>query len=174
MLESENALAWAADRIEKDRKTIARYQRKSILCFMMAVSCFARTDPSGGDERPTKVAAPMYFEFGWQIYNSVFVMMIHADSSVNLLWRWLLLPTIRTRSAVEIKDYMFVIGQKSHCCKSSPSLPNASIQLSLGVIRIGGKLPWFEMLIFKMFVHARKMQQQATLFADCKGFCIHR
>ena len=26
-LESENALAWAADRIEKDRKTIARYQR---------------------------------------------------------------------------------------------------------------------------------------------------
>jgi len=26
-LESENALAWTADRIEKDRKTIARYQR---------------------------------------------------------------------------------------------------------------------------------------------------
>ena len=26
-LESENALAWAADRIDKDRKTIARYQR---------------------------------------------------------------------------------------------------------------------------------------------------
>jgi hypothetical protein len=118
MLESENALAWAADRIEKDRKTIARYQRKSILCFMMAVSCFSRSDLSSGDERPTKIAAPMYFEFGWQIYNSVFGMMTPTDSSVNLLWRWLLSRTTHIRSAVEIKDYMFVIGQRSRCRKS--------------------------------------------------------
>ena len=79
-LESENALAWTADRIEKDRKTIARFQRvttlslltqKSILCFMMAVSCFARGDFTLTEKRPKKLAAPMFFDFGWQIYNSV-------------------------------------------------------------------------------------------------------
>jgi hypothetical protein len=70
-LESENALAWTADRIEKDRKTIARFQRKSILCFMMAVSAFARGDFAVAGTKPKKLAAPMFFDFGWQIYNSV-------------------------------------------------------------------------------------------------------
>ena len=47
-------------------------EQKSILCFMMAVSCFVRGDTVAKDARPKKLAAPMYFEFGLQIYNSVF------------------------------------------------------------------------------------------------------
>jgi hypothetical protein len=39
---------------------------------MMAVSCFVRGDSVAKDARPRKLAAPMYFDFGWQIYNSVF------------------------------------------------------------------------------------------------------
>jgi len=38
---------------------------------MMAVSCFVRGEYSLKDERPRTLAAPMYFEFGWQLYNSV-------------------------------------------------------------------------------------------------------
>ena len=74
-------MAWAADKIEKDRKTIARYQRvsslnafliqKSILCFMMAVSSLARGNFDVAGTRPNKLAAPLYFDFGWQVYNSV-------------------------------------------------------------------------------------------------------
>jgi hypothetical protein len=37
---------------------------------MMAVSCFARGDNVAQNVRPRKLAAPMYFDFGWQIYNS--------------------------------------------------------------------------------------------------------
>jgi hypothetical protein len=37
---------------------------------MMAVSSFARGDFTVGS-RPKKLAAPMFFDFGWQIYNSV-------------------------------------------------------------------------------------------------------
>jgi hypothetical protein len=37
---------------------------------MMAVSCFVRGDSVARDIRPKKLAAPMYFDFGWQIYNS--------------------------------------------------------------------------------------------------------
>jgi hypothetical protein len=36
----------------------------------MAVSCFARGDNVAQNVRPRKLAAPMYFEFGLQIYNS--------------------------------------------------------------------------------------------------------
>src|SRR5437762_834619 len=38
---------------------------------MMAVSCFARGATVAKDARPKRLAAPMYFDFGWQIYNSV-------------------------------------------------------------------------------------------------------
>jgi hypothetical protein len=38
---------------------------------MMAVSSFARGEFAIKDVRPKKLAAPMYFDFGWQIYNSV-------------------------------------------------------------------------------------------------------
>lgn len=37
----------------------------------MAVSCLVRGDTVASDARPRKLAAPMYFDFGWQIYNSV-------------------------------------------------------------------------------------------------------
>jgi len=37
---------------------------------MMAVSCFVRGDTVAHNVRPKKLAAPMYFDFGWQIYNS--------------------------------------------------------------------------------------------------------
>ena len=31
------------------------------------------------DARPKKLAAPMYFDFGWQIYNSVRKSAFHTD-----------------------------------------------------------------------------------------------
>jgi hypothetical protein len=39
---------------------------------MMAISCFARGDFPLTEKKPKKLAAPMFFDFGWQIYNSVF------------------------------------------------------------------------------------------------------
>jgi len=78
---------------------------------MMAVSCFARGDSVAKDVRPKKLAAPMYFDFGWQIYNSVRPIIFGSDSSVVLRWKWLRLRMIHTKSAVEIRGYMFDIGQ---------------------------------------------------------------
>jgi len=50
---------------------LSQLTKKSILCFMMAVSCFSRGEFDLKEARPKKLAAPMYFDFGWQIYNSV-------------------------------------------------------------------------------------------------------
>jgi len=46
---------------------------------MMAVSSFVRGEFSIKDERPKTLAAPMYFEFGWQLYNSVHCILETAD-----------------------------------------------------------------------------------------------
>ena len=77
----------------------------------MAVSCFVRGDSVAEDVRPKKLAAPMYFDFGWQIYNSVRPISFGSDSSVVRRWRWLRLQMIHIKSAVEIRGYMFDIGQ---------------------------------------------------------------
>lgn len=37
----------------------------------MAISSFSRGEFQLMDSRPKKLAAPMFFDFGWQIYNSV-------------------------------------------------------------------------------------------------------
>jgi hypothetical protein len=78
---------------------------------MMAVSCFVRGDSVAADVRPKKLAAPMYFDFGWQIYNSVCPVSFSSDSSVVLRWIWLRLQMIHIKLAVEIRVYMFDIGQ---------------------------------------------------------------
>ena len=78
---------------------------------MMAVSCFVRGDSVAKNVRPKKLAAPMYFDFGWQIYNSVRPASFDSDSSVVLRWRWLPLRMIHIKLAVEIRGYMFDIGQ---------------------------------------------------------------
>ena len=78
---------------------------------MMEVSCFVRGDSVAKGVRPKKLAAPMYFDFGWQIYNSVLLVNFGSDSSVVLRWRWLLLPMIRIKLVAEIKGYMFDIDQ---------------------------------------------------------------
>jgi hypothetical protein len=46
---------------------------------MMAVSSFVRGDFTLKEARPRKLAAPMYFDFGWQIYNSVRELPFCAD-----------------------------------------------------------------------------------------------
>ena len=78
---------------------------------MMAVSCFVRGDSVAKDVRPKKLAAPMYFDFGWQIYNSVRLLKLGSHYSVILRWRWPRLRMIHIKSAVEIKGYMFDIDQ---------------------------------------------------------------
>ena len=78
---------------------------------MMAVVVLLRGDSVATDVRPKKLAAPMYFDFGWQIYNSVFPLLVIDLISVVLRWRWLRLQTIHIKSVVEIRDYMFDIGQ---------------------------------------------------------------
>ena len=77
---------------------------------MMAISCFVRGTSVSQGFRPKKLAAPMYFDFGWQIYNSVDLTMIGAEFSVDHRWIWQHLRMILTRSVVVIRDYMSDIG----------------------------------------------------------------
>jgi hypothetical protein len=79
---------------------------------MMAVSCFVRGESVPKDSKIKTFAAPLYFDFGLQIYNSVFPSFAYnVDRSVVLRWKWLPLRIVPTELVMAIGDYSSVIDQ---------------------------------------------------------------